>query len=128
MPHTFTHNGVTYDVSKIIELSKNLPVEKLLVQDLKKYLELQCWSDVTKNKEENISALEVYSRRNENSEFKAHVERAMNSDLKYPIIINGEIPMISDGMHRLLKASILKKKYIKTVTFEKMPPEAVVTE
>ncbi len=124
--HTCTHNGVTYDVAILIELSKDLPIQKLKVEDLRHNLEQKTWSDSTKNKEVNISALETYNRRYENENFMAHVNRAMNAELKYPIIMSNDTNAISDGMHRLLKAYILNKKYINAVVFETLPVEAIV--
>lgn len=124
--HTCTHNGVTYDVAKLIELSKDLPIQKLKVEDLRHNLEQKSWSDSTKNKEVNISAIETYNRRYENEGFMGHVTRAMNADLNCPIIMSNDINAISDGMHRLLKAYILNKKYINAVVFETLPVEAIV--
>ncbi len=41
----------------------------------------------------------------------------MNADLKYPIILDKNNTII-DGMHRLTKAYLLKKKHIKAYIFD----------
>lgn len=128
MAHTCTHNGITYSVDKIIELSKGLDVKKYKVSDLIYILEKECWSDITKNKEVNISPLETYNRRHERVEFMEHVERAMKADLSFPIILNKEIDTVSDGAHRLLKAYITGEEFIKVIVFNSLPNEAIVTK
>lgn len=54
-------------------------------------------------------------------DFKIHMIRIKNSNLKYPIIV-GPKGIIIDGYHRLMKAVQLKKTSIKYVKLDKMPP------
>jgi disulfide oxidoreductase YuzD len=48
--------------------------------------------------------------------FGDHMQRIMNSDLKFPIFIDQDAVII-DGAHRLAKAFLLKKKFIKCFVF-----------
>lgn len=54
-------------------------------------------------------------------DFKNHLERIKNCDLKYPVIV-GPKGHIIDGYHRLMKAVMLNHKTIKYVKLDKMPP------
>lgn len=49
-----------------------------------------------------------------------HVDRAMQSDLKYPILID-DTGYICDGWHRLLKAIIKGKSSVRAIRIDHMP-------
>ena len=55
-----------------------------------------------------------------NEFFLHHLERVMNADLTYPIILSEE-NYILDGVHRLMKAKYLGYAGIKFVKFKKDP-------
>lgn len=52
---------------------------------------------------------------NNPKKYKTDYSRIINADIKYPIIITNDI--IVDGVHRLTKAQLLNKKYIKAHIF-----------
>jgi len=54
------------------------------------------------------------------SEFIKHVRRVKETDLKYPILID-DLGTICDGWHRVVKAIIENKKYIKAIRLKEMP-------
>ena len=64
----------------------------------------------------NISPMQVIQDKNVSIK---QYQQIINSDLRYPIMIDGEINRIIDGFHRLSKAFILKKKYIRAYIFDK---------
>lgn len=79
---TFTHNDNNYDVNKILRLSKDLPIKKFNVNDLKWII------DNTEVDEEN------------------NLKRIEKADLTTPILVSyiNNKPTILDGIHRLKKA------------------------
>lgn len=52
--------------------------------------------------------------------FTEHVKRVKDTDLKYPIILDDR-GVICDGWHRIVKALILGKTYIKAIRLQQMP-------
>jgi disulfide oxidoreductase YuzD len=53
-------------------------------------------------------------------DFINHYNRAKIADLKYPVILD-DLGTVCDGWHRIVKAIIEGKKYIKAIRIEKMP-------
>lgn len=54
-------------------------------------------------------------------DFVYHVEKVLEADLDYPIILDDE-GYVMDGRHRVIKALLGKKETIKAVRFEVTPP------
>jgi hypothetical protein len=53
-------------------------------------------------------------------DFITHYKRVKDTDLKYPILLDDR-GCICDGWHRVAKAIIEGKKYIKAIRIEEMP-------
>jgi hypothetical protein len=98
----------TWNLNNIWELSKDIKPKQILVSELwdERYKAAWCWQH------EN----EVIN----NDFFLHHMNRVLNSDLTYPIILSEE-NLIFDGVHRLMKAKFLGLTYITYVQFEKDP-------
>jgi hypothetical protein len=94
------HNDSKYKVLDLIEASKKLKVFKIKVSDI--FLNYECPCDNTL------------------SDFINHVKSVNKATFEYPIIL-GPDNFILDGKHRVAKAIIKNKKYIKAVRFKKMP-------
>jgi len=60
-------------------------------------------------------------------DFIEHVKRVEEADLKHPILID-DLGTICDGWHRVVKAVLLGKKYIKAIRIEKMLPPSKTTD
>jgi len=63
----------------------------------------------------NISPLQVIKDKNVSIE---NYNQILQADLRYPIILDSNLKII-DGAHRLSKAYILNKKYIRAYIFDK---------
>lgn len=53
-------------------------------------------------------------------DFSKHVKRVKDTDLKYPILID-DLGTVCDGWHRIVKAIVEGKKYIKAIRLKEMP-------
>jgi hypothetical protein len=73
-------------------------------------LDLNCWDKNTKPSDV-ISCIK-------NKKYKDEVKRIMNSDLRYPIIVNSEL-FIIDGVHRYVKSVLSNKKTVDVYIFDK---------
>lgn len=95
-------NGYRYMISELIFAAKD---EKLKPFELKVADIFAC-----------------YEAPNENTlmSFIEHFKRVNEADLSFPIILSPD-NVILDGRHRLAKAIIEEKKYIKAMRFDKMP-------
>lgn len=109
MVHTFSHNNNIYSVDMMFKYIKNIKSEKYKVNDFLCQLTDKCW---WKNNNPNIRISPLEILKNKNSK---EYNRIIKSDLRYPIIITiiNEKKFIIDGCHRLSKACLLKKKYIR---------------
>jgi hypothetical protein len=89
--------------------SENLPSSKISVEELwrERYAKVFCWQ----LNDETI----------DNEFFLHHMQRILDADLNYPIILSEE-DYIFDGVHRLLKCKLYNIEYIDYVKFEKDPP------
>ncbi len=98
-----------WELKEIWEFSKRLKSEKIKVSELwdTRYEKAWCWQ----HEGEEIN----------NLFFLQHMERVLNSDLNYPIILSEE-NYIFDGVHRLMKAKHIGLDYIECVKFSKDPP------
>lgn len=88
--------------------SENLQKKKMKVDTLwnDRYNKAWCWQ----HENEIIN----------NEFFLHHMQRVLEADLNYPIILSEE-GYIFDGVHRLMKAKHLGMQYIEYVQFEKDP-------
>ena len=97
-----------WDLKYIWELSESLPVEEIDVQVLwdRRYGKAWCWQ----HEDEVIN----------NDFFLHHMQRVMDANLSYPIILSEE-GYIFDGVHRLMKCKYLGIEKINCVKFIKDP-------
>ena len=84
------------------------PIYKVKVRDLDYVLNEKYWWD----DETDHSPMEVIDNP---SKYKEDWKMIKKANMKYPIMMNNE--WVVDGLHRLSKAWITKKKYIKTYKF-----------
>jgi hypothetical protein len=114
----FTADGKDYDVSKLWELAKSLPIEELRVssKEFKKNLQAG-WHD-------KVQPLEVL---NNPSISPGHAKRIQEADLSFPVIMSVG-GWIADGLHRMAKAKQLGLKTIMMYrfrSFEQMEPARI---
>ncbi|MDH3530314.1 MAG: hypothetical protein OEQ28_12180, partial [Acidobacteriota bacterium] len=60
-------------------------------------------------------------------EVTGHTTRIMNADLEIPVILNDDGSLM-DGGHRLCRALLEGRKYIKAVQFQEMPKPDKILE
>jgi hypothetical protein len=127
MASTFTaKNGQVYNVDKLIELSKKLPVISLPLELVVSNLEESRWSDEENDPESklpNFGAREVLKFHEKERKYEYHYQKTKKSDLSFPIIIDKDYVVI-DGMHRLLKAFMEGYKNVKVIIFKRLPIQA----
>jgi hypothetical protein len=115
MPQTYSDGKYIYSVDMIFSYIHNhtMITEKLKTVDLYKQLSFDCWGDpITKVK---YTPLDVI---NNPKKYPDEYKKILNANLKYPIIMTHDL-IIVDGMHRLAKTYIKKKKYINVYIFDK---------
>ncbi len=78
-----------WDVDKLVEMTKNLPIQSIRIDDIKELYE-NYWYQNTDTIPTPKSIAD-------------HAKLALESDLKYPIILSKD-GRVMDGMHRVLKA------------------------
>ena len=88
-----------WSVSRLIELSKDLPVMKIPLDHLNLY-----------TKYNNITMRGMVM----------HAKAILDADLSFPIIID-EDGELMDGRHRIMKALLTGEKTIKAVRFDENP-------
>ena len=98
---TYTDNKFIYSVDLMFLYTKTILSTKILITKLLSQLKINDWGD--------LSPYEVIQNKNKSIE---HYNRIIDSDLRYPIIINEKYQVI-DGMHRLAKAYLNNKTTIK---------------
>jgi hypothetical protein len=69
---------------------------------------------------DGINITDLMWRINSTYDFITHYKRVKDTDLKYPILLDDR-GCICDGWHRVAKAIIEGKKYIKAIRIETMP-------
>lgn len=88
-------------------------ISEVKIEDYEKYLNYNIWGDI--RIDNSFSPLDVISDP-KNELYKNDIARIKKANLKYPIFVyNG---YIVDGMHRLVKAKMMKKKTIKAYVFD----------
>lgn len=95
-----------WDIHRLIELSKSLPVKNVLLSDIKEVNE-PYWF------EHNTSLPTCTDVLN-------HMKLVKATNLRYPIILCSE-GRLMDGMHRIIKALLKENNTIKAVQFEVTP-------
>lgn len=115
-----SHNGDIYNIKKIVDFinANNVKITELKVEKLKHQLYEECWGD---GKDIKYSPIDALNNKTKNKDFTEHYNRAINSDLSFPIIYNRKYECITDGMHRLLKAYIQGNKTIKAYMLDQIP-------
>jgi DNA-binding transcriptional ArsR family regulator len=110
MAHTFaTDRGdeqLIWDVSRLWELSRDLPVETVPLEDLVATLDENCWF--------GGNAMPTCR------EVADHARRIYETDLAYPIIVSAD-GEVMDGVHRVAKAWILSHEEVRIVRFSEDP-------
>jgi hypothetical protein len=103
-----------WNLKDLWHAAERLPVFKVSVDKLwrERYAKVFCW-------QLNDEAID-------NEFFLHHMQRILDADLDYPIILSEE-DYIFDGVHRLLKCKYLNIEYIKCSKFTK-DPEAKIRE
>jgi hypothetical protein len=95
-----------WSVSRLFELSKELPVMNIPINHLNIYHK---YNDLTLR------------------EMVMHMKAVNDANLDYPIILD-EDGDIMDGRHRLMKALLIGAETIKAVRFEENPTPCKITE
>ncbi|MBW3695070.1 hypothetical protein EK599_05165 [Vibrio sp. T187] len=96
------HGLLAWDVFRLIELTKNLPVIDVSLTDIAE-LDQAFWYELGGAKPTCRNIVE-------------HTKLIQNADLSYPIILCHE-GKVMDGMHRVCKATLLGRKTIQAVQF-----------
>lgn len=95
-----------WSVSKLLELSKDLPVMEVPLDHLNVY---HCYQKLSLR------------------EMVMHMNAVNAADLKFPIILD-EDGEVMDGRHRLMKAMLLGKKTIRVRRFDENPSPCRIDE
>jgi len=97
-----------WDLIELWKISENFETKKIAVSELwdKRYHNVWCWQQ----EDEEMN----------NQFFLHHMQRVLNADLNYPIILSEE-DYIFDGVHRLMKCKHLNIEYINYKQFKKDP-------
>ena len=101
--HHFSIDG--WDVSRLIELVKDLPVTTIPIPDQE--VDTVYWFDDAQNRPTVRKVIH-------------HIELIEAADLSYPIILGAD-GRIMDGMHRIAKALLRGRHTIEAVRFEADP-------
>ena len=116
--HEFERSGYVYDVFKLWDLVKDLPIHDFDLEgpEASEYMESTNWTGG------RTPTQILGSKDNEHG----HLDRIRASDLKYPILLAPD-KGVADGMHRLAKAVSEKRKSIKArkLTWKAMEPALV---
>ena len=93
-----------WDVHRLVELSQNFKVKKILLSEIKELNEAYWFPDTHPTTQQIIE----------------HIQLIQDADLKYPIILSAD-GRIMDGMHRVAKAKLLNYSTIQAVQFGTTP-------
>ena len=97
-------NGNTWSIAEVIESSKKLDVMKIPMEHL-------CMN-------KRIAGISIRN-------FVGHMKMILDSDLEFPIILD-EDGAVFDGQHRIARALLEEKDFIKAVRFDEDPPPRIV--
>ena len=114
MVQTYSNDKKIYSVDMMIAYLNiyKQPTIKVPISKLLHVLEYEGWGDPLKKIK--YSAMDVIKSP---KKYKNEINRIKKADLKYPIIMDEQY--IIDGVHRLSKAYLQNKKYIKAYIFDK---------
>ena len=102
----------TYDVNKLWNKTKNIKTNRIYLDKIIHNLDIDLWTTFVNGKEKYITPKQVIKNPYVSPQDFCKI---INADLSYPIIIyedNGYLDVL-DGLHRLAKSVILKRKTIK---------------
>jgi hypothetical protein len=91
-----------WDVGTLVELSRPLPVERVLLSDIRE-LDEPYWSG---NGDRRLTCRDIVD----------HARLISDCDLAYPVILSAD-GRVMDGMHRICKALLLGHDSIAAVRF-----------
>ncbi|MBD8349544.1 hypothetical protein [Dysgonomonas sp. HGC4] len=94
---------LAWDVHRLIELTKDLPIQLIALDDIKEIDESYWFNDAPTCRK-----------------IAEHITLITEADLSYPIILSSE-GRVMDGMHRVIKALLNKDKHIKAVQLKTNP-------
>lgn len=94
-----------WDVHRLIEMSRNLPVQQIALSEIAELDETFWFDETTKPVCREIAV---------------HAKLIAETDLSYPIILASD-GRIMDGMHRVCKAFIEERQTIAAVRFQQDP-------
>lgn len=106
--HFRVQNGIllAWDIDRLIDLSKTLPVREIAVDDIAE-LDENHWYEYEKLKPTCKSIAE-------------HSQLIFDADLSFPIILDAQ-GRVMDGMHRVCKAWLNHVTHIRAVQFNETP-------
>ena len=104
---TYTDNSFIYLVDLMFMYTKTISSHKIKINKLLPQIKIKDW--------DNVSPIQVIKNK---SISPNDYNRIINADLRYPIIITKNYKVI-DGMHRLSKAYLKKKKHIRSYIIDK---------
>ncbi len=97
---------LAWDVERLVELSRNLPVREIAVTDIAE-LDENHWYEYERIKPTCKSIAE-------------HGQLIQDADLSFPIILDAD-GRVMDGMHRVCKAWLNNISHIRAVQFPETP-------
>src|SRR5208282_2414545 len=95
-----------WDVGRLVELSRPLPVERVLLSDIRE-LDEPYWAG---NGDRRLTCRDIVD----------HARLISDCDLAYPVILSAD-GRVMDGMHRICKALLDGRTEIEAVRFEQGP-------
>ena len=105
-PHKTEQGTLIWDVHRLVELSRGLPVKKVPLELIPE-LDQRSWFE----EDESPPTCRDVAR---------HAKLIQETDLEHPVILGAD-GRVMDGMHRVCKALIEGCKTVKAVQFEKDP-------
>jgi hypothetical protein len=99
-----TNGYFAWDVERLIQLSKSLPIQKMAILKIQE-LDEPYWYGNPKTDVPTVRSI-----------FE-HIQLAMAADLSFPVILSSN-GRVMDGMHRVIKALMDGQETINAVQFE----------
>lgn len=125
--HTARINEGLFDVLKLREFSKNLPIEDYDVEQMRSRIfspGSNYWTDNEGNQFDSAELLNNWDKAQNNPLWVEHVQKIKNANLNYPVWLYGEHDTIVDGVHRIAHALINNIPKIKIQRWVELPSEA----
>jgi hypothetical protein len=110
------YNDDTYSVDMMLSYVNLFehPIKKVKMSSLTDKLKDKCWESENKRMK-HFSPLDVIENP---KKYKEDMKRINSAELKFPIFMSDE-GWVIDGMHRITKSFLLKKKLVKAYIFDK---------